>query len=301
MYINIPTIQQLFIPRQLTKYMVINIKEFLSSSLLIIIVSLIVLIIFVVFLTIIQKRLKRKIGVREEVVNKQNTLKDQLESLKVAISNPQKKVKQIDKFANKLIKEHFQLPKHLDYSEMSSLFKKMHKPHISLFCDQMIQALYSGEDITQTQINVLVRNLEKVITLENLQPLISEKDIKTIRKIKGKTLPKKIEQPKLKIQPQTMPVIAPPLNIHRKLIQIKPHTAAPQIKTIKKLPIKPVEIYTVKKEVTKDLPKKRLTVSSPEFTESEPQSHQNIESIDNTERIESQIDLRKRLRKEAQV
>ena len=266
----------------------VNFLEFFEPLVIFLISIAVFLGIFVLALLIIQNKVKRKVKIKIERAESEIILKKKTEEIKKAEKSAEQMLKEIEIISRKFFSETFKLRKGLDYTEMEEFFRKRNKQKIAQFCNQMIQVIYSGEQITQQRLDVLIKNLETVID-EEIKPLakVIEPKIRLPERPKEELIEKikpKIKESKEEIEKKTalvakffrpkLPQVPKESKIEERIVkQIKEE---PELKAAKEI----VEIYTVKE-------------SNPEKTE--PKAHANIASIDNLERIKEKLALRKGL------
>jgi len=149
-----------------------DIITFLGERIIVLIAVSVILAIVIVTLTIIQKKLRKKIVFKEETETKENILIKEIESLKASKTSSEDTLNSINKIARNYFTETFRLRKNLEYSEMINLFKGKNRNSVMMFCQQMLKALYSGEKVEEEKLNDLINNLETIIKEE--KPSIKE-------------------------------------------------------------------------------------------------------------------------------
>lgn len=169
--------------------------SFFGTTMLILIVAVVISVILAVVLFIIHKKLKKKVVIKEQIEQKESTIKNKLEELKNSNMIPKSTLDSLGGLAKDFLKETFKIEKNLDYSELAEFFGEKKKKNIVLFCNEMLAALYSGEKIERKKIDILISDLEDIIYEQ--YPSIAKIEIKPI-KIK-KQITKK--SPILKIEP----------------------------------------------------------------------------------------------------
>lgn len=146
---------------------VAQIINFLGIGSIILAALLLLMVIGVIILVIIQKSLKKKFTEREEIVKKENSLVIEIFNLTAQNKKPSDLLEAIDRVARKFLTENFGVQRGQDYVEMTKLFKERSKGRIVSFCQNMSNALYSGESLTDSQVKNIVNELVTIIREES--------------------------------------------------------------------------------------------------------------------------------------
>lgn len=126
--------------------------------------ALIVFLSVVILLVIAEKRidrLKQSYGSGVSVIRKDFV--EQIENLKKHGKSNSVVVDFIDRFSREFFADKLEVGGNLGYAEALELFKKKGRKKLSLFCENMIKAKYSGQHISDEQISLLVEVFEAIL------------------------------------------------------------------------------------------------------------------------------------------
>lgn len=155
--------------------MAISIFDFFGSQVILLAALLLILILILIIIAVINKNLKKEVIVKEQTIKKEEFLKEELEKLKNSDKLPEEILKDIDSLAREFFKNAFQIKSNLDYLEMSLIFKDKKRTEIALFCEQMMELLYSGKKSSNNQVKALLRDFEFIFHEEYpVIPTLSE-------------------------------------------------------------------------------------------------------------------------------
>lgn len=185
------------------------------------------------------------------------------------------------------LRKRFHIRKNEEYSEMIEYFLAKNKPHIAIFCNEMIKQLYSGESMNQSTIMILLDDARIMIEKElyGSSSISRKKKPKTsifspiFNKFKKKEKPQEESSPKT-VSKQTEKIIENTLSPEQS-IRIEDHSNDEDEQKETKLNTKSIE--SLRSQL-------HLTISpkdAPPIIEGE--NHKSIESIDNLERIKQKI------------
>ncbi|MBI2452391.1 hypothetical protein HYV50_04935 [Candidatus Pacearchaeota archaeon] len=122
--------------------------------------ALIVVLIAIITLTMIERKLSKRIGLKKE--EQENFFKIQIEYIK-NIQHPQQFLFSLDDLARQFFTEKFGIEKQMKYSDM---IEKLQDKRAVEFCERMQEALYSGETLDRDKLNYLLENIESMIEEE---------------------------------------------------------------------------------------------------------------------------------------
>ncbi len=150
----------------------VDIIAFLEAKGIYLIIFIVLLIIFIIVLSLINKNLKKKIILKEIEEEKDDVLLKEIEALRMSKEEPKIILESINSTARNFLAENFNVDKNLDYSEIITLFKEKNNNKIIFFCEQMLEALYSGEKVNSRKINGIISSLEAIA--EEIHPGIKQ-------------------------------------------------------------------------------------------------------------------------------
>jgi len=116
-----------------------------------------IIIVLAVILTVIERVLNRKIVSKKEFeeniyLKKIKHVIDSQESIKG-------RLKEVDKIAKDFFNEIFNISKQTSYYDLAKRFKKENKNKMAEFCEKMMNAFYSGEELKMYQLNRIINLL----------------------------------------------------------------------------------------------------------------------------------------------
>ncbi len=182
-----------------------DIITFLGNKIIILIAVLVVLITVAIILTIMNKRLKKKVIFKEIKEEREVFLRKEIANLRASKKSNEILLNSINSYARNFFRDAFLINQNLDYLELRDIFAQKDQPKIALFCHKMLQTLYSGGNIKKENIDELVDSLEKVVNefylakQGALTPLnkslnIMKEKPKEIKKIPENKIEEKIEK-----------------------------------------------------------------------------------------------------------
>lgn len=118
----------------------------------------------IVVLTIIERRLNRRLVLRKQ--EEESSIDKKLRYLPRIEEDPKKFLKYLDEIAREFFEEHFQIGSREKYSDLIGLFEERKEPHIAKFCSNMQEVLYSGERLDKEKLEFLSRNLKFLVGRE---------------------------------------------------------------------------------------------------------------------------------------
>ena len=180
--------------------MAFNINQFLTPKIISLGIFSLVLLIVITTLFVINKRLKRKVNIKEIEEEEEDFLKIGLNELKNSGKSPEILLNSIDLFARNFFIENFKLNPSSDYAEMKRIFREKKKNKAAIFCHKILEILYAGERIKKERINDLLNDLEGII--EEERPKLKGKNIEEIKRPSIAIKPRIIKIEKEEIKPQ---------------------------------------------------------------------------------------------------
>jgi hypothetical protein len=109
------------------------------------------------------KKLYQKIVLEK---NKIRFYKKQLNDIKISNENPERKFERLNNLSRAFFKEYHNLGYNLTYLELSKNFAKQNKLEHSDLTKLMSDIRYSGKEISVSQIQEIINQLNKIIELE---------------------------------------------------------------------------------------------------------------------------------------
>lgn len=172
--------------------MAVDILSLLEPKIIIILIILASLLIVILLLIITQRKLKRKLIVKEKTDEKTLNIKNEIEKLKNSERLPNSILESLDSFGKNFLRSNFKIQKKLDYHELTDYFKQRKKDKIASFCQEMLESLYSGEKISRERVSHLINLIGEIIEEEYPKiKEINENNIKQpIQKIQQKEITK---------------------------------------------------------------------------------------------------------------
>ncbi len=147
--------------------MVITIQNLLTPKLTLLIVLAFSLILLVTILIIVNKRLKKQVITKEKYIEKEETLREEIESLKLTEKHSKELLNALNILTKKFLKETFKIKKNLDYSELVSFFNEKKRYEVASLCQQMLELLYAEEEPEKEKVEKLIRDLEFIFNIEH--------------------------------------------------------------------------------------------------------------------------------------
>lgn len=135
----------------------------------------VIAVIVAVYLTYMEKKVKEKAKIHEEV----NALPiKNLEEIKNSDKSPEEKLKLLNKESKQIFQNRFNLESSKTYSELSTEFEKLKKWDLAEFCKRMNSLHYKESNVTQEKITESINSLIKIINqklIENMnEDLLNE-------------------------------------------------------------------------------------------------------------------------------
>ena len=148
--------------------MVISNPSLNTSSFLtpwtIFLISLIIVIGAIIILTVIERKLNKRILRKKE--EEENFLQKSINVLKQTPLRPDKFLFSIDNISREFFEERYKINKNSKYSDLIVFFKKNKDIVTMRFCERMQEFLYGGEELNPQKLSLLLNNLEFLINSE---------------------------------------------------------------------------------------------------------------------------------------
>ena len=168
----------------------VEVITFLKPTIIILAISLIILILIIIILTTKNKKLKGEVVKKEITLEREETMREEIENLKNQEKSPKEILTQLDSLARRFFREAFNVEKNTDYSEMIHLFKEKKRDEMVFFCEEMLQHVYSGEIPNKKIIDKLMSDFEfiyneefpQIITIPELNNQPQQKETEKIAK-----------------------------------------------------------------------------------------------------------------------
>ncbi len=177
----------LFIFAKTTTLMDLN---FFLSPWTIFFVALIVIIVMLIFLTLLERKLKKRITIRKE---EQSIFQKKLDSLKSLKNDSHQFLVAIDELARDFFSRYYKADRDLKYSELVKVFRKQGNIGAVQFCERIQESFYSGDTPSKEKLEFLVNNLEFLITEHN-KLAKQEKSAGTIQESASVELDKRVTE-----------------------------------------------------------------------------------------------------------
>ena len=158
---NFTNIDKIFILDRINAIMNLNI--FLSPWTLFF-TALIVIIVLLIALTMLEKKLKKKVAIK---IEEKSIFHRKLNSLKLLNNKPREFLIAIDALARDFFSQHYNVDRNAKYSELAHHFKKSGNTPAHQFCIKIQQTMYSGENINRQKLDSLTSNIEFLIKEQN--------------------------------------------------------------------------------------------------------------------------------------
>ncbi|MBW6442723.1 hypothetical protein K0A97_02995 [Patescibacteria group bacterium] len=126
---------------------------------------LVFLVILFMILIPSEKKLKKKIEIKED--NKKKLFVNHILLLRGLKKESREVLEDINRLSRKFFEEMFGLPSKLEYLEIAEKFKDKNRKDIVNFCKRMEEALYSKKELTKIYLNTLLDDLEKLAVRES--------------------------------------------------------------------------------------------------------------------------------------
>ncbi|MEK6936145.1 MAG: hypothetical protein AABW67_05115 [Nanoarchaeota archaeon] len=125
--------------------------------------GLLILVLAIIFLYLYKKNKKIYKDINSEQI-KYRLFKERLQNIEDSIESPEKDLEKVSRLAKDFFKEYYNLSPNLTYLELSKKFKD--NPKKSVFCKDISDLNYSGNNITSRQIELLKQTLSEIIREE---------------------------------------------------------------------------------------------------------------------------------------
>jgi len=214
---------------------------------------------------------------------------NEIDRIKSSAQSTETKLNLLNLLIRDFLKKRFHIRKNEEYSEMIEYFLEKNKPHIAIFCNEMIKQLYSGGSMNQSTIIILLDDAKIMIEKELYGSSPSEKKPKTsilsliFNKFKKEEKIQKKSNPKT-VSRQTEKIIERTLLPDQSILiddESKNETERKEEKNNTNL------IESIRTQLNLSLSPK----DAPILTENS--DHQSIENIDNLERIKQKVRIKK--------
>lgn len=264
-------------------------------------VALIIIIVMLIFLTLLERKLKKRISIKRE---EQSIFQKKLNALKSADTEPNKFLVEIDELARDFLSQHYKVDRTAKYSELAKLFKKQGNIGAAQFCERIQESFYSGEQPTKEKLEFLSRNLEFLIvehnkiketegSLEKEKRAPSEELDKRIVKYLSEGLQRGFELELLRskllgagFKKPEIQTAEEHLNLHLEKKDEVNEWRGLQKTQEKKLPVKVKKVRTKAKQ---DVLESESEITHSETKTMSPDNERFINSLDNLERIKGKI------------
>lgn len=117
----------------------------------------------VISLSLIERKLSKKLEVEKDKVR---VFQEKISALKKANEKPEQLFFLLDELAKDFFRETYNLDMSLPYYERINLFSKTGNVYAKKFCEIMEEAMYSGEAMSQSKIQFLLKSFENYVEEE---------------------------------------------------------------------------------------------------------------------------------------
>ena len=211
---------------------------------IVIILAALVLIVFILF--IVEKRLSKKLQMKQE--SKDYVYMNKLKELKESKKKPEESLDAINTLSRDFFKDVFQIPYSWEYSELITEFRKRGQKECISFCDLISDLNYSGEKIEESKIKTLSNLLEKIIEKNKILSEEEKKELEAKKQEEEK--PEEVKEGLL--SKMIKPFKSKPAEEQGKPAEEQPEEKPVEKKVVKKVVKKPIEKKPVKKVVKKE-------------------------------------------------
>lgn len=97
------------------------------------------------------------------------TYEKEIEKIALMDKDPKRMIELLDLLAKDYFRKKYHLKKSMEYSEMATYFKTKERPDIESFCQNMIEALYSGDYISSEKATLFLENFIKIIKIGEIK------------------------------------------------------------------------------------------------------------------------------------
>ncbi len=128
-------------------------------------IIVIIVITIAIILIVIESRLKKKVIVLKE--RKRSPYLFALKKLSKSKESPEKKLRYLNEISKNFFKEHLDSGTSHSFSELSEILRKKGEKESAIFCESMINAYYSEENLTSEKVRTLTHFLYNIIFKHN--------------------------------------------------------------------------------------------------------------------------------------
>lgn len=132
-----------------------------STQFYTLLIIVIIVIIIAVILAVIESRLKKKVINLTE--KRRNPYLFALKKLSKSSEPPANKLKHLNEISKSFFREHLNLSDSHSFSELSDILRKKGEKEPAVFCESMINAYYSEENLTPEKVRALTHLLYNII------------------------------------------------------------------------------------------------------------------------------------------
>lgn len=194
-------------------------KDEVSSNITIIKITITALgILIVIILSLISIEGKLRLMLMEEVLRERDT-EEKVLYLERSKDTTERKLHKLNSIGKEFLHEKFMTNEDIEYSKLIDKFKKENRKELVQFCEKMLEALYSGEKVTEEKIKEVTHLLKKIVVEEKKKNAPIKKSWLTWVLGEIKTFPSK-ENAIRKVSTNTQEEISPPIKKERENIAI---------------------------------------------------------------------------------
>jgi len=133
-----------------------------SNSLIFIILAVVVLLGTAIVLTILERRVKRKVKAHQQREKGKDYYKNRIDKIK-RIKNSEESLYEIDNLLREFANKNFGFSKSKEYTEIAEEFNKLKKKELSKIYFKISELAYSGKEIKREELDSLINSLNKVL------------------------------------------------------------------------------------------------------------------------------------------
>jgi len=126
--------------------------------------ALIVVTVAIVALTVVERRMNRKLSIRK--AEDESFFQRQARYLNRMKNNPQQFILSLDRVAREFLKEKYQIDKSKKYSDLIEIFRKSGNRKAMQFCEEMQESIYGGVDLTAEKLDTMLVIFEALLTAQ---------------------------------------------------------------------------------------------------------------------------------------
>jgi len=112
-----------------------------------------------------------------EVIQDSRTYIEEVLKIKTSIKDPKTKLELLDILIKDYFRRKYHVKKNEGYSDMINMFLEKRKPHLATFCHDMVSDLYSGDEIDESRIDLILESAKLMLTRDMTGKIIDPDEI----------------------------------------------------------------------------------------------------------------------------